>query len=92
MHLRFPLFNGMPNGISLVDAQTNYSVIGAMNEESLKSVRFPGQDDERDPEWRAIDLDIDDPPTVPVDFDALEEPSDTTRLYYWLPAYWQSEQ
>ncbi|HZZ65552.1 MAG TPA: CPCC family cysteine-rich protein [Candidatus Baltobacteraceae bacterium] len=92
MHLRFPLFNGRPNGISLIDAQANFNVIGAMNEAALKSVRFPTDADERDPDWRPIDLDIDDPPTVPVDFDALQEPSDTTTLYYWSPAYWQSEQ
>jgi hypothetical protein len=90
MHLRFPTFGGMPNGISLVDAQMNYSVIGAMDPQALKSVRFPGPQDERDPDWRAIDLDIDEPAQLPVDFDALEEPEDPTTLYYWLPAYWQN--
>ncbi len=91
MHLRFPLFNGMPNGISLVDAQMNYSVMGAKDETALKNVRFPGPQDERDPDWRPIDLDIDEPQTIPVDFDGLVEPDDPTRLYYWRPEYWQTQ-
>lgn len=86
MHLRFPLFNGMPNGISLVDAQMNYGVIGAKDASSLGSVRFPAAGDERDPDWRAIDLDVDRPKTIPVDFDGLAEPQDPASLYYWLPA------
>ena len=90
MHLRFPLFNGMPNGISLVDAQMNYSVIGAKDPQALKGVRFPGPRDRRDPDWRAIDLDIDEPQSIPVDFDGLPEPEDPTALYYWLPSYWQN--
>jgi hypothetical protein len=78
MHLRFPLFDGLPNGISLVDAQTNYAMTG-----------FPSKSFERDPDWRPIDRDIDAPQSLPVDFDALAEPEDPTTLYYWLPAYWQ---
>lgn len=91
IHLRFPLFNGMPNGISLVDAQMNYSLIGAKDAEAVKYVRFPGPDDRRDPEWRPIDLDVDRPQTIPVDFDGLAEPEDPTTLYYWLPSYWQNQ-
>jgi Cysteine-rich CPCC len=87
MHLRFPLFNGLPNGISLVDAQLNYSIVGAKDADSLKSVRFPDERDERDPNWRAIDLDIDTPESIPNDFDGLAEPEDPTTLYYWLPTY-----
>ncbi len=84
MHLRFPLFNGMPNGISLVDAQINYALIGAKDPSALQNVRFPAASDERDPNWRAIDLDVDDPQTVPVDFDGLAQPEEPSALYYWL--------
>lgn len=76
MHLRFPLFNGRPNGVSLVDAQLNFSLIG-----------FPAPAYERDPDWRPIDLDIDQPESIPVDFDGLAEPEDPKSLYYWLPSY-----
>ena len=92
MHLRFPLFNGMPNGISLVDAQLNYSILGAKDAGALKGVRFPTGGDTRDADWRPIDLDIDRPAEVPVDFDGLAEPEDPTTLYYWLPTYWQLSQ
>lgn len=79
MHLRFPFFTGRPNGISLADAQVNYAMTG-----------FPSKAFERDPEWRQIDRDVDQFASVPVDFDALVEPEDSTALYYWLPKYWQS--
>lgn len=78
MHLRFPLFTGRPNGISLADAQVNYAMTG-----------FPSNEHERDPDWRPIDRDVDAFPAVPVDFDSLAEPDDATTLYYWLPTYWQ---
>lgn len=87
MHLRFPLFNGLPNGISLLDAQLNFSVIGAKDEQALRFVRFPGPHDIRDPDWRPIDLDVDRVASVPVDMDALAQPDDPTTLYYWLPRY-----
>lgn len=85
MHLRFVTFNGMPNGIALVDAQMNYSLIGAKDAEALKTVRFPADGEERDPDWRAVDPDVDQPESIPVDFDGLAEPQDPTTLYYWLP-------
>lgn len=78
MHLRFPLFAGRPNGVSLVDAQVTYALTG-----------FPSNEYERDTDWRPIDRDVDAPQTPPLDFDGLAEPEDPTTLYYWLPAYWQ---
>ncbi len=74
MHLRFPQFNGRPNGMSLVDAQMNYALVG-----------FPSEQYERDADWRAIDPDVDVFEPIPNDFDGLAEPEDTTSLYYWLP-------
>ena len=85
MHLRFPKFNGMPNGISLLDAQLNFELLGAKDADAVKSVRRPGPGDDRDPDWRAIDTDIDDIADLPLDFDGLAEPDDPTTLYYWLP-------
>jgi hypothetical protein len=86
MHLRFPAFAGLPNGISLIDAQLNYSLIGAKDEAALKSVRFPGPKDVRDADWRPIDADVDVFEEPPVDFDGLAQPQDPSALYYWLPA------
>lgn len=78
MHLRFPYFAGLPNRVSLADAQVNFAMTG-----------LPPKGVERDPDWRPIDRDVDDLPDPPVDFDALSEPEDPTTLYYWLPIYWQ---
>lgn len=89
MHLRFVLFSGMPNGISLVDAQQNYMTMGAKDAAVLKDVRFPTPSDVRDPDWRPVDLDSDDPEPIPVDFDGLAEPEDPTTLYYWRPTYFR---
>lgn len=86
MHLRFPSFGGLPNGISLLDAQTNFQVIGAKDTSALKGVRFPAPGDERDPDWRVLDSDVDEIADVPVDFDGLAEPQDPASLYYWLPS------
>ncbi len=70
MQLRFPLWNGR-NGVSLLDAQLNYEMIGAKDPQSAGSARFPRSDDRRDPDWRMIDLDVDEPPSVPTDFDGV---------------------
>lgn len=74
MHLRFPLWNGLPNGTSLRDAQMNFRLIG-----------FPDSQYPRDPDWRPFDADTDDIQNIPVDFDGLAEPEDPTTLYYWRP-------
>jgi len=84
MHLRFPSFGGMPNAISLIDAQLNYELIGAKDPAALQSVRPPAAGDQRDPDWRPIDSDVDDVLLPPVDFDALA-PKAPHELYYWLP-------
>ena len=85
MQLRFPLWNARPNGVSLADAQLNFAMVGAKDPQSIGSVRFPGSGDERDPDWRPLDLDVDDPASPPPDFDGLVEPDDPTTLYYWRP-------
>ena len=85
MHLRFPLFNGMPNGISLVDAQLNYGLIGAKDSKTAASVRAPHSGEDRDPDWRPLDMDVDALEEPPVDFVGLSEPDDVAALYYWLP-------
>ncbi len=88
--LRYALFNGPPNRISLIDAQMNYALLGAKDAAALHSVRFPAPGDARDPDWRAIDLDVDNPQDVPLETTIAEPVQDATRLYYWTPAYWQN--
>jgi hypothetical protein len=74
MHLRFPAYGGLPNGVSLADAQTNFALVG-----------FPSSDFERDRDWRPLDLDVDRIEEPPADFEGLAEPEDPTALYYWMP-------
>lgn len=86
-HLRFVLFNGLPNGISLAQAQQNFMALGAKDAESLGNVRFATEDDERDPDWRPFDSELDEAEAVPNDYVGLSTPDDPTALYYWLPDY-----
>lgn len=85
MQLRFPLFAGRPNGMSLIDAQLNYSLLGAVSAAAAKTVHAVSSHDVRDPEWRPLDRDVDDLQDVPVDFDGLVFADDPAALYYWLP-------
>ncbi|MGZ3504307.1 MAG: CPCC family cysteine-rich protein [Vulcanimicrobiaceae bacterium] len=89
MHLRFVLFDGRPNGISLLEAQRNFVAIGAKDAHALRNVRFPVASDVRDPDWRPVDLDQDEPESIPNDFDGLSYPQDPTLLYYWSPRYFR---
>ena len=89
MHLRFVLFGGLPNGISLAEAQQNVVQIGAKDAAALGSVRFPNASDKRDPDWRPFDPETDEAEGIPTDFDGLSEPEDPTSLYYWLPTYYR---
>ncbi len=89
MHLRFILFDGRPNGISLLDAQRNFVSMGAKDAESMRSVRFAGNGDIRDPEWRPLDVDNDEPESIPNDFVGLAAPNDPLELYYWSPRYFR---
>jgi hypothetical protein len=43
------------NRVSLREAQRNFRVLGASAEGYADSVREPGSDDQRDPEWKPID-------------------------------------
>lgn len=83
--LHFPAFAGRPNGVSLLEAQRSYNDVGAKDGADLSSVRFAGASDERDPNWRPLDDDIDDVQSVPNDFDGVPPPEDPLQLYYWLP-------
>ena len=87
MHLRFVLFNGLPNGISLADAQQNFVALGAKDAASLASVRFPTATDERDTDWRPFDSQVDEAESIPTDYVGLSTPDDPTEFYYWLPQY-----
>ncbi|KGK85830.1 membrane protein [Desulfosporosinus sp. HMP52] len=52
-----PDYKGGANDPSLREAQRNFQTIGAYDEGSLKFVRKPNQDDEKDLEWKPLNWD-----------------------------------
>lgn len=64
---------GGANGVTLLQAQQNYSRFGACERRSVRHVRSASAADQRDPDWRPIDVTRDifpdwnapDPPRVP---------------------------
>ncbi|MDP4009959.1 MAG: CPCC family cysteine-rich protein [Candidatus Shapirobacteria bacterium] len=83
MQLRCPTEIGA-NSISLVEAQDNFEKFGVSHIELKVFVRDPTAEDERDLNWRKVDLKTDkiesknDRTT-----DATIYPIDLTKLYYW---------
>ncbi len=87
--LRFPLTGGGANRPSLAEAQRNYQMLGAMEEDMVPHVRSPNSEEPRDPDWRPIDPDVDDPERPVPGKDFSTNPKDLTWLYYWRPTYWR---
>jgi hypothetical protein len=54
---RFPERGGA--NIPLIEAQQNYRMFGAIEPRFKRHVRQPRPDDKRDPEWRTIDMALD---------------------------------
>jgi hypothetical protein len=84
VQLRFPTLRGGANGPSLIEAQQNFSQLGACEQRFTGNVRMPDVDENRDPDWRLIDLSMDEfeKPFAPgEEFTAY--PEDFTTLYYW---------
>ena len=79
IQLRWPLYSGGANKPSLVESQQNYAKYGAMEERFVKNVRQPRVGDERDPDWRSVDLKRDNPQ----EHDDLPWAHDHTAYYYW---------
>jgi hypothetical protein len=86
VQLRYLNRNGA-NPLSLVQAQKNYAAFGACEENMLKHVRPPLPGEERDPEWRPVDLRLDylEPLGSPKSYMQVlaEDVRDPKELYYW---------
>lgn len=85
--------DGVPNNVTLLEAQRNYQRFGACLEDMRPHVRKPPPDAPRDPAWRPIDPERDSFE----DWDADEDWNAETRvrapadadLYYWRPTFWR---
>ena len=88
--LRFPNMQGGANKVSLIVAQKNFEKFGACEKRLIKNVRKPVKTDQRDSNWRRIDLSVDkiEEPSDCVDYGETY-PEDSTRLYYWTINFWR---
>lgn len=76
-----PFYEGGANGISLMEAQRNYQEFGACEKEMIKNVRKPNIDDEKDINWKMVDLKEDSIEKIIVD---LSNISSVTELHELL--------
>jgi len=52
VQFRDPNYDGGANKPSLRQAQKNFLEFGACDREALRHIRPPGEDDEKDPDWK----------------------------------------
>jgi hypothetical protein len=75
---------GGANKTSLVEAQKNFTSIGAKDKDHLQHSRKPTESDVRDKDWRVIDENKND---IEIHVSGVDEgltyPKDLTKLYYW---------
>ncbi|MET8552117.1 CPCC family cysteine-rich protein [Micromonospora zamorensis] len=79
--LRWPYRAGGANKSSLIDAQRNFGLYGACDEDSLVENRADPADYDREPHWRTIDLQRDR--FEPGGGALAAWPDDRTVLYWW---------
>ncbi|WP_405669072.1 CPCC family cysteine-rich protein [Streptomyces sp. NBC_01166] len=91
LQLRWPTMAGGANSTSLVQAQLNYQVFGACDENGRRHVRPALPDESVDPAWRPIDLTQDSFEDGKSD-ERAPWPQDTSVLCWWLPTFWRREQ
>lgn len=91
MQLRYPNERGA-NRVTLVEAQLNYEEVGYSDNATKNLVREVNEDDEKDYNWRKLDLTKDKIEEKVVDDKQITiYPTDLTKLYYWEDNYWLKE-
>jgi len=76
--------------VSLIEAQQSYTRFGAVEPRFVGWVR-PAEPHERiDPEWRPIDLTIDDFEQWDDTVGGIPGPREATSLYYCRPSFWRA--
>ncbi len=81
-----PAYRGGANTLSLKESQENFKKLRVSDDRFIKSVRPPGPDEERDPQWR---------PVVDADLTRARTPSELSeaehrRLETWYYWKWES--
>ena len=87
--LRFPKTEGA-NKVSLIEAQKNFEKFGAFKKHAIKYVRKPEKSDEKDQEWRMINVLSDNIEKPVPSFDyGKTYPENVTKFYYWTKNFWR---
>jgi hypothetical protein len=86
VQLKFPSIWGA-NKQSLIEAQRNFVVLGAVEQRLIQFVRPPSGDEPIEEGWRPVDPMSDNFEDVGVS--KAVWPRDYTVLYYWRPTFWR---
>jgi hypothetical protein len=91
VQLRWPTQPGSNGLLCLIDAQSNFAILGRARLPRDVHLRPPAPDEARPPDWRPIDLALDDfePPTDGETDMGRTYPADATELYYWSERFWR---
>jgi Cysteine-rich CPCC len=82
---------GLGNRVSLYEGQRNYQAFGAAERRNRGLTRTPVEGEERERDWRPLDLAQDnvERPGRGIDYADSYPEHDTTLLYYWRATYWR---
>ncbi|GAA3883848.1 CPCC family cysteine-rich protein [Streptomyces sedi] len=89
LQLRWPLYAGGANGITLADAQQNYLRSGVSDSRFSDLVRAPRETEVLDVGFRVADLERDN--FEPTFVQEMPWPSDRMALYWWRPHFWRRD-
>jgi hypothetical protein len=89
LQLRWPLYSGGANKISLIEAQRNFPAIGAKQVERVSLARPPLSGEYVAEGFRPIDPAIDDFEETFVQ--EAPWPEDLTVLYWWRTTFWRRQ-
>lgn len=87
LQLRWPLYAGGANRVTLADAQRNYLGLGVSDRCFSDLVRAPRETEVQDAGFRVVDLERDNFELTFVQ--QAPWPSDRTALYWWRPHFWR---
>lgn len=88
--LRWPtLADGQPNSDSLLEAQRRFLEFESRQVGQELDGRGPKPGEEREPDWRPLDPDLDDFESGPDDPGNVPHPEDPETLYWWRPTYFR---
>ena len=95
VQLAFPDMAGGANKCSLIEGQRNFAAFGACERRLIPHARPPRESEQRDSQWRPLDLDNDRHLRwlLRADHDLWQTVKNVDLcMYYWLPEFWLNRQ